>query len=713
MNDEKIFVGRRDEIEQFKKALERPRGEAVVVVGQAGMGKTFLVNKMAEIAETYPGLKCGWVRYEVTPTDSVDSTMALMMDNAFEAANTKPGSFDNVPERKRQWLALLKLAKLVPAGKWIGKALGEKTERLVELLKSLRRDPAKDTRQQFLERLGLISKRLPKNGRAVFIVDPEKYMQKESDQSWAIVVRDLPKKVKLVFAQRPEDVLVESETFGGLGNVVRIPERRLDVLSEAEVEELVNCRRENLRVEISDLREVLNRYKGHPYAIGAALDLVEAGTELEELPKKGEPIRFAELQWKRVCDDGGDGAIELFEAYAILEVGVPDDVAEAVSSLKPAKRKAVLAGKFLAGLLREEGYGRRIYHTILADYILGQIGEKEKEEYRGRAVSVYREKLRKAKKEQIKPDALAAERLAEHVLAAEGEDAFVYAFGNECYPALNRLGLLDTAIGLSEQALSVVRKDSQEEMAVLGNLGVIYQMKGKLNKAEQMHIRSLEIAERLGLLEGMANQYGNLGVIYQMRGELDKAVQMIKNSLEINERLGQNLGMAKSYGNLGLIYLTTRDLDSAERMVKNSLEINERFRFWEGLAGDYGNLGMIYGMRNNLEKAEQLHKKALEVNEKLGRLEGIANQCGNLGVVYQKRCELDRSEQMHKKSLEIHEQLGLQEGMANDHGNLGVIYKQRGDVKKAREYWEKARELYKRIGMPREVKEVEGWIEGI
>lgn len=31
-------------------------------------------------------------------------------------------------------------------------------------------------------------------------------------------------------------------------------------------------------------------------------------------------------------------------------------------------------------------------------------------------------------------------------------------------------------------------------------------------------IFSLEIKERLGLQEGMANQYGNLGVIYQTRG---------------------------------------------------------------------------------------------------------------------------------------------------------------------------------------------------
>ena len=168
MVNSEIFVGRKEELNEFTKALEDPRGQAIIVVGNRGMGKTWLVNRMAKSASEHPTLKCGFVRYEVTPTDSPDSTMSLMMDNAFEAASTEPGSFDNVPERKRQWLALFKT--FVPRG-----------EQLIELMASLRRDPAKDTRQQFLERLELISKRMPENGRAIFIVDPEKYMAKESD----------------------------------------------------------------------------------------------------------------------------------------------------------------------------------------------------------------------------------------------------------------------------------------------------------------------------------------------------------------------------------------------------------------------------------------------------------------------------------------------------------------------------------------------------
>ncbi|MHC4540155.1 MAG: tetratricopeptide repeat protein [Planctomycetota bacterium] len=557
MAAERIFVGRRPELDQFTKVLEDPQGQAVLVVGQAGMGKTWLVDKMAEIARNHPSLKCGCVRYEVTPTDSVDSTMALMMDNAFEAASTEPGSFQQVPQRRKQWMALLKT--LVPKG-----------SELAELIGALRPDSAKNTREQFLERLQLISKRMPEDGRAIFIVDPEKYMQKESDQSWAIVVKALPEKIKFVFAQRSEDVLVESQTFRALANVSRIPQKTLGVLDEEAVEVLLAHRGGGLQYDITQVREVLSKYKGHPYALQGALDLLEAGTKLEELPQ--DPIGIAPAQWKELCKKGRD-AIRLFKTYAILEVGVSNEAVTAVSELDADTLHSVLAENFLGGLLRQEGYGKRIYHAILADHIVAQIGDSEKRQYHSRAVAIYREKLKDAREKQTAPDALASARLAEHVLAAEGGQAFMEALTDECYDPLITLGLLDSAIGLSERALEYAEKGSREQAVILGNLGLIYQTRGDLDKAEQMLTKSLEIEEKLGRLEGMASQYGNLGLIYRTRGDLDKAEKMHTKALEIEEKLGRLEGMASDYGNLGAVHAQRGDIEKAREYGEKALEL--------------------------------------------------------------------------------------------------------------------------------------------
>jgi len=732
MTTEKIFVGREAELQDFMSVLERSAGEAVMVVGQAGMGKTMLVNKMARLTERHPDLKCGWVRYEVTPTDSVDSRMALMMDNAFEAAQVEEGSFDGTRRSLGQWRALLNVVNLG------------------DLVMSLRRDPQRNTREQFLERLQLISKRMPENGRAIFIIDPEKYMMEGSDGAWSLVVKRLPEKIKLLFAQRPEDVLVDSSQFRGLTNVIRIPDDGLDVLDEEAIDKLVDERALKVSYSVGELREAVARYQRHPYAVAAALDMIEDGAGIEELPSDPTPEGIVKEQSKRAFGKGAE-AVRLMEAHAVLEVGVPDDVIEAVSRVDSASRKSLTADKYLGELLRDEGGGMRIYHAILADYILRQMSVKERREYHKRAVEVYREKLAVAREKQTRPGSLAAMRLAEHVLAVEGKGAFVYAFVNECYGALSNLGLLDAAIGLSERALGMVEKGTEEEAALLSILGLIYRRQGKLDEAEEMHKKSLAIAEELGLQEVMANSYGNLGLIYQTRGQLDEAEEMHKKSLAIEEKLGRLEGMASDYGNLGLIYRTRGELDKAEEMHKKSLAIEEKLGRLEGVASEYGNLGVIYQKRGDFKEAEEMHKKSLAIEEKLGRLEGMASEYGNLGVIYETRGQLDEAEEMHKKSLAIKKKLGLQEGMANSYGNLGVIYQtrgeldkaeemhkkslaiaeelglqevmasvygnlgwlneERGDKKKAREYWEKAAGLYGKIGMPHMVERVQGWIE--
>jgi tetratricopeptide (TPR) repeat protein len=71
-----------------------------------------------------------------------------------------------------------------------------------------------------------------------------------------------------------------------------------------------------------------------------------------------------------------------------------------------------------------------------------------------------------------------------------------------------------------------------------GNLGNIYLTRGELDKAEEFHLKSLEIEKSLGRQEGMASEYGNLGNIYQIRGELDKACDYWKKSLDLFSDIG-------------------------------------------------------------------------------------------------------------------------------------------------------------------------------
>ena len=721
-----LFVGRRAELKQFERILQSGDGCAIIVVGQQGMGKTLLVNRMAAQAEAHPNLKCGYVRYEVTPTDPVDSTLALMMDHAYQAAAVKQKSLDPTAGRSEQWRALLNVINLG------------------DLVMSLKRDETKNTRHQFIERLELISDRMPQNARAIFVIDPEKYMQKESDQAWAIVIRSLPPKIVLAFAQRPEDVLAQSSVIRQCPNAYRIPGHDLDSLDSASVSELIEVRSRDLGRELAELERAVARYRGHPYAVSAALDLIEDGVSPESLPP--DPTGIAEAQWERAIQKTSE-AVRLLQAYAILEVPAPDDLVERVGQVGPAVRKSLLADPLLAMLVRREPGGRRIYHSLLADHVSGQMADDETRTCHQRAAEAYRARLRAHEK----PDELAALRLPEHVLGSEAAAAFSYVVLNESAEPLLLLGRLSELRELVLRALATGEPNTKTRAALLGtlgniyssrgdldgaekayreslelhtqldcpdqeahdwgNLGTVYAMRGDFEKAEAMHSKALEIDRQHGRSEGIVTQYMSLAIVRQQRGDLSGAEQLLSEALRLAEENGLSFRAADVRGNLGRVYLARGSLDKAAEMYQRALDTHRELGDEKGIARDYCSLANVHQDRNDLVKAAKVYEKSLAMAEQMGLLDLVASNYGNMGCIWLKRGQLDKAEEMFEKSLEIDQRLGRQEGMASDYANLGGIYAARGELDKARELWTKSRDLFATIGMPHMVDKVQEWLD--
>jgi len=278
-----------------------------------------------------------------------------------------------------------------------------------------------------------------------------------------------------------------------------------------------------------------------------------------------------------------------------------------------------------------------------------------------------------------------------------------------------RTGDLIAAEQMMERVLAITGRDawSNNTAAALCNLGSIYLTRGDLDRAEEMLRKSLAIHAKKGTRENMAGTYGNLGIVYLERGDLEQAEKMIGKVLAIEKKLGRREGVANAYCALGSIFMQHDEFERAEKVYRNALAIEEGLERQEGIARMYGNLGAVNLQRGDYDAAEGLIGKALVINEKLGRQEGMANDYGNLGLIYQSRGELDRAEEIFKKAIAIQEKLGLQEGIASDYANLGSLAKERGKLDEARERWTKARDVYAKIGKPRDVKQVQEWLDGL
>jgi tetratricopeptide (TPR) repeat protein len=214
----------------------------------------------------------------------------------------------------------------------------------------------------------------------------------------------------------------------------------------------------------------------------------------------------------------------------------------------------------------------------------------------------------------------------------------------------------------SQKALNAYEKATRLDPSnpdAWNRLGHIQVRLGLLDKAQHAFEKVLELAGQDK--EFQARAYGNLGIIYEIREQLDRAEEFYLKSFDINKTLGNKEVMAKLFNNFGNVYKTRGDLDKAEEFYLKSFDINKKLGRLDGMASVYGNLGNIYNSRGKLDKAEEFYWKVLELEKTLGRPESMAIAYANLGLIYQRREVLDKACGYWQQSLQLFTDIGAQD----------------------------------------------------
>jgi tetratricopeptide (TPR) repeat protein len=278
----------------------------------------------------------------------------------------------------------------------------------------------------------------------------------------------------------------------------------------------------------------------------------------------------------------------------------------------------------------------------------------------------------------------------------------------------NQLGYLLYRVGQPDEAVAAYKRVYRigEETGHLtfqaiasNNLGIMYQIRRDLEKAETRQRKALTLHETIGNKEGMAIAYSSLGHVYRIRGALEKAETKYRKALTLHETIGNKEGMAIAYSNFGNLYWTQGKLEQAEMMCQKAIALREAVGSKEITANAYGTLGNVYWTQGKLEQAETKYRKALALHETIGNKEGIAIAYDNLGIMYQIRGDLEKAETMHRKALTLHETIGNKQGIAKAYGNLGIMYQTRGALEKAETKYRKALSLFQQISAMPQVEQ--------
>lgn len=256
-------------------------------------------------------------------------------------------------------------------------------------------------------------------------------------------------------------------------------------------------------------------------------------------------------------------------------------------------------------------------------------------------------------------------------------------------------GKYDKALQFYTRASELYKEAGNERAlaAVLGNMASVWQAKGEYTTALDFYSQSISAAQKVGDRQRVAIALGSIGIIYYDRGFYAKALAYYLHSLSIREDLGDKQGMAYALGNIGLIYDAQRNYPKALEYYYRSLRIRQQLDDKQGIATSLINIGMVHFAQQHTNEARDYFTQALRISEECGFKKGLSASLQNLGDVYRAQKDYQTAEEYFEKALQINKETDDIQGMANAWHSMGIVNKEQGRNQQALDYFEKSEAL--------------------
>ena len=289
---------------------------------------------------------------------------------------------------------------------------------------------------------------------------------------------------------------------------------------------------------------------------------------------------------------------------------------------------------------------RRRYHAQVAGWLEAHAGERLGE-YLGLIAGHYElagervkaaDYLRRSAEEALRTSAYGEARAAlERALGLlppelEGERARLAV---ELGQALVRLGELAAAGARLEEGLALARRAGERgtEATALNGLGEVAWQQGDWGAARRHLQDGLALAQACGDAAGQALAAQHLARVSWLRAEYDQAERWAQESQRWYEQAGDRQGLIAARNELAIVAVMQKDHDKARGYFAANLdlarEIGDRFRAAQAL----NNLGEVAYDQEAYEEACACYEQCRVISEEIGDRMGMTLALGNLGMV--------------------------------------------------------------------------------
>jgi len=194
--------------------------------------------------------------------------------------------------------------------------------------------------------------------------------------------------------------------------------------------------------------------------------------------------------------------------------------------------------------------------------------------------------------------------------------------------------------------------------------------------------------------ERMRNTYENLGEVYSLTAEFASAIDNYNSALKMEK---DNKKKAIIHKKIAGVYSHKGDFQKSKEVCQSGLKLLKNEECLES-AQLLESQGWAYVRMGDYENASELLGKSLRIAQGLHNKKAIAKAYHTIGSTNLNKGEFDDALKHLEMALKIRKEIDDARGQSASLNNTGVVYWNKGEIDKAREYYERSLEIDEKIG---------------
>ncbi len=746
----KKLVGREAELTQLRNLLDdalQGRGHIVFIAGEAGIGKTRLVDELVSYAQDMGVL---FVQGRCLYREGTDPY--LPFTDALREASSKLATLDaegdSLPLTFSTGMGAAKdLGPMGVAALEEGSGSGAAAHsRVLDLAEELRRIDVGRERDRMYETVSSMLLEMARRRPILLFLDDLHWADNATLQLLGYVVRSIRgARVLLVAAYRPEELApVRGQPHPLTEAMARINREGISAtlvlrrLDQRETRHLLSFSLNRTDFPEGFVEMVFRQTEGNPYFLEEVM---------KSLSDQGV-INPRDSQWHQKVDMTSlsipssvraaitqrigrlePSAARTLQNASVLGQDFDFDVLSAISDLSEDDLVEALDRLIASGLIVEETTGERErYHfsyTIIREVAYENLSRTKRrllhrkaaeaieKVHRGRLDEVifplayhfssagdltrsagyFAEAGRKALKSFAPDEAAryyrrsldALEKLETNPRRLRLEEEVLVSLGNVLYTT----GEWDEAVEDFNEAIKLCEETGNDGLRALSHLrlGEIGEKRSDWTAAAEGLGRALEIYERIKDVSGQANVHRALMTMGWRQGEYEKAMEEGRRGLLLLDKSGDKYITAMTVITLGAVYYDTGDLAKSRQYYEEGLalaqEVGDPLETARALES-LGNLDMRDG---RLDAALGLFEKSIDAANSSGNIRQVGYALASAGECRARMGDLEKAMEFLDRSITIFEKL-------EERVMIGSIMMLRGIIHRNNEEWVMARKCF-------------------